>query len=108
MGPFFVFSQGNSPHSKHNRTPSAKAQEAIWHILFSRGTQPAAPFGHKPLVIRGIFRMQFRRRRFSSFHLTLLREFLAEFFRPSLNLLRVSAVGDRFAEYLDAAAKGLP
>jgi hypothetical protein len=55
MGPFFVVSHGNSAHSKHNPTPFAKAHEAIWHILFCLGTQPASPFGHKPLVILGYF-----------------------------------------------------
>jgi hypothetical protein len=46
IGPAFVFSQGNSWHSKQRRTPFSNAQVEILQNLFSLGTQPSGKFGH--------------------------------------------------------------
>jgi hypothetical protein len=102
-----VFSHGNSPHSKHKSTSLAKAHEAIWHILFSRGTQPAAPFGHEPFVILGHFSQAIPQTPIFMLWLLSFGEFLSELFCPRLNLRGISPVGECFSEYLDAAAESL-
>lgn len=55
MGPFFVFSHGNSGHPKHSFTPFICAHVAMAQNLFIWGVHPSLPCGHVPLTILGHF-----------------------------------------------------
>jgi hypothetical protein len=55
IGPVFVISHGNFPHSKQNLILFSNAQDAILQNLFSFGTHPFSPFGHLFCLILGHF-----------------------------------------------------